>query len=63
MDGVVDIVRVSGSVEAGHQHVDAVAQADEKAGEQRDKDAGGAHRAKRCGARKPPHHGHVRHVE
>ena len=40
----MDIVRVSGSVEAGHQHVDAVAQADEKAGEQRDKDAGGAHR-------------------
>ena len=32
----MDIVRVSGSVEAGHQHVDAVAQADEKAGEQRD---------------------------
>ncbi len=36
MDGVVDIVRVVRS--SGHQHVDAVAQADEKAGEQRDKD-------------------------
>ena len=61
--GVVDFVRVSGSVVAGDQHGDAVAQADEKASEQRDKDAGGAHRAQRCGARKPPHHGHVRHIE
>ena len=63
MDRAPDVVAVLGPVKAGHQHVDAVAQADEEAGEQGDEDAGGAHRAQRRGAGEPAHDRDVRHVE
>ena len=63
MDRAPDVVAVLGPVKASHQHVDAVAQADEETGEQGDEDAGGAHRAQRRGASEPAYHGHVRHVE
>ena len=59
MDGLFDIARVLGAVKAGHQYVDAVAQADQKAGEQRDKDTGGPHRAQRRRPSKPPDDRHV----
>ena len=48
VNGFVHIIRVTGTVKAGHQHIDAVAQADEKTGEQGDKDAGGTHRTQCC---------------
>ena len=54
---------VPGSVKAGHQHVDAVAQADKETGEQGDQNAGGAHGTQRRGPGKPAHDRHVRHVE
>ena len=63
VDSLFHIVLVPCTVEAGHQHVDAAAQADQEAGEQADEDAGGTHRAQRCRACKPAYHGHVRHVE
>ena len=63
MNGLVDIVRVPGTVEPGHQHIDAVAQANEKAREQGDKDTGGTHRAQCRGARKAAYDRHVGHVE
>ena len=63
VNGLVDIVRVPGTVEPGHQHIDAVAQANEKAREQGDKDTGGTHRAQCRGARKAAYDRHVGHVE
>ena len=63
MNGAADVIGVPGPIEAGHQHVDAVAQADEKTGEQGDEDAGGAYRAEGRGACEPAHHSHVRHIK
>ena len=63
VNGLVDIVRVPGTVEPGHQHIDAVAQANEKAREQGDKDTGGTHRAQCRGAREAAYDRHVGHVE
>ena len=51
------------TVKTRHQHVDAVAQTDEKAGEQGYQRAGGAHSAQRRRPGKAPHHRHVRHIE
>ena len=63
MDGLVDIIRVAGTVEPSHQHIDAVAQADEKAGEQCDEGAGRADRAQCRRTGKPADHSYVRHIE
>ena len=53
----------AGTIEPGHQHVDAVAQADQKTCEQGNEDAGGPHRTQGCGACKPPDHRNVGHIE
>ena len=45
------------------QHVDAIAQADQKAGEQCDKRRRRAHGAERRGTGEPAHNGNVGHVE
>ena len=63
MDSLFHIAGMACAVEPGHQHVDAVAQADEKTGEQGDEDAGGAHRTEGGRACEAAHYGHVRHVE
>ena len=54
---------VARPIKPGHQHIDAVAQANEEPGEQGDKNAGGANRAQRRGTGKAPHNRHVGHVE
>ena len=51
------------AVEPGGQHVDAAAQADEKAGEHGDQRRGGAHGAQSLGADELPHHRQIRQVE
>ena len=63
VNGAADVIGVPGPIEAGHQHVDAVAQADEKTGEQGDEDARGTHRTQRRGTGEPAHDRDVRHVE
>ena len=63
MDGLADILVVAGTIVPRDQDIDAVAQADEKAGEKGDKGGGGADGAQ-CGrARKAAHHGNIGHVE
>ena len=63
VDGLADVVRVAGTVKASHQHVDAVAEADEEAREEGDEDGGGTYRTQRGGACKTAHHRYVRQVE
>ena len=63
MDRLLYVVLMPRTIEPGHQHIDAVAQANEKAGEQGDKDACGTHSTQRGRACKPSHNGNVRHVE
>ena len=63
MYGLADVLGVSGTVKAGDQHVDAIAQADQKAGEQCDKRRRRAHGAECRGTGEPAHNGNVGHVE
>ena len=63
MDGLADVLGVPGTVKAGDQHIDAVAQADQKAGEQCHKRRRRSHGAERRGTGKPAHNGNVGHVE
>ena len=63
VDGLFHVLGMARAVKTRHQHIDAVAQADEKAGEQGHQRAGGANSTQRCRACKPAYHGHVRHVE
>ena len=63
VDGLAQGLAVFGAVVPGHQHVDAGAHADEKAGVQAHQSGGGAHGAQRAGAREPAHHGHIGHIK
>ena len=63
MDGLADVLGVPGTVKAGDQHVDAIAQADQKAGEQCDKRRRRAHGAECRGTGEPAHNGNVGHVK
>ena len=63
VDGLFHVLGMARTIKTRHQHVDAVAQTNEKAGEQGHQRAGGAHSAQRRGTGKAPHHRHVRHIE
>ena len=63
MYGFADILGVAGTIVPCDQDIDAVAQADEKAGKKGDKGGGGAD-GPQCGrACKAAHHGNIGHVE
>ena len=63
MDGLADVLGVPGTVKPRHQHIDTVAEADKKAGEQCDERCRGADCAQRRGACKAAHNGNIGQVE
>ena len=63
VDRLFDVPRLLRAVKAGHQHVDAAPQTDQKTGHQGDEDGGRPHRAQCLRPGKPPHHRDIRHVK
>ena len=63
MDRIRKSLPVTGTEVVGCQHIDAAGKANEKAGEEHHQDRGGTYGAQCNGARKAPHHRHVRHIE